>query len=168
MAAADPAADQTAPVDVRPADDADLDAVLRLRLAFIAEVRGVDPADHGPDLATATLAYLERVTAEDRLRSWLAVHEGVAVGVVSLLITDAPPLPEDHRSREGYVVNLFVAPAHRGGGVARRLLDEVLAAAPGLGLRSLHLYATAQGRPLYEQAGFAAPDRYLTRPVPLP
>ena len=33
MAAADHVADQTAPVDVRPADDADLDAVLRLRLA---------------------------------------------------------------------------------------------------------------------------------------
>jgi GNAT superfamily N-acetyltransferase len=153
-------------VDIRPAHDHDLTEIARLRLAFLADVRGLESAARDPGLAEATTAFLERVTDEGRIRSWLAEDDGDAVGLVSVLVTDAPPLPEDHRSRAGYVVNLYVAPSHRRAGLAGRLVDEVLAAAGDLGLRSLHLYATEAGRPLYEREGFAPDDRFLARPIP--
>lgn len=144
---------------VRPATEADLHTILALRLAFIADVRGVEAASFDEAFVEATRRYLDAVTAADRIRSWLAEDEhGEAVGVVSVLANDAPPLPEVHLRKEGYVVNMWVAPSARRQGLARALLGAAMAAAPAEGWRRLYLHATDDGLPLYEQAGFE-PDR---------
>ena len=44
---------------------------------------------------------------------------GDVLGIVSVLVNDVPPLPEDPRSREGYIINEYVKPAARSRGVGR-------------------------------------------------
>lgn len=54
---------------------------------------------------------------------------------------------------------VYVDPAHARRGVARALLDHALAAAPGLGIRTVLAYVFAHNAPsiaLFERAGFAA------------
>lgn len=151
---------------VRPAAPADQSTVLTLRLAFIADIRGVEVASFDHAFVEATRRYLEAVTTADRIRSWLAVDEDQeAVGIVSVLANDAPPLPEVHLRKEGYVVNMWVAPKARRQGIARALLDAAMAAAPVEGWRRLYLHATDDGRPLYEQAGFVPDPRWMGTPI---
>jgi GNAT superfamily N-acetyltransferase len=166
---------------IRQATDADLDAVVRLRLAFIADLRDLDPASFDPAFVAVTRAFVEDVVARGRIRTWLAdpapepgrADVAVAavpapIGLVSVLLADTPPLPEEHRAREGYLINMYVEPAARHRGVASALLDEVRAAAPALGLRRIYLHATEQGRPLYERSGFSPDARWMGLPLPPP
>ena len=151
---------------LRPTDGTDLETVLRLRLAFVAEFRELAPDDLAPEFVDATRAYLVDVEARDRIRSWVAELDGDPVGLVSVLTEDAPPLPEELRAREGYIVNMYVAPVARKQGLARRLLQATLDAAPEEGWRRIYLYATDAGRPLYDQTGFASDDRWMSLRLP--
>ena len=62
-------------------------------------------------------------------------------------------------------MNMYVGPAHRRRGIAQALLDEVIAAAPDLGLRGLFLHTTTEGRPVYEAAGFVDDPRVMLLPT---
>ncbi|WP_426570989.1 N-acetyltransferase family protein [Aquihabitans sp. McL0605] len=151
---------------IRPTDDGDAEVVLRLRLAFIAEFREIEVAELTSAFVDATRAYLADVTARDRLRSWVAEADGEPVGLVSVLTQDAPPLPEELRAHEGYIVNMYVAPSARKQGIARQLLAATTGAARAEGWRRLYLYATDAGRPLYEHTGFAPDDRWMDLRLP--
>jgi GNAT superfamily N-acetyltransferase len=50
-----------------------------------------------------------------------------------------PPLPEDERTAEGWVIALWVRTDHRRRGVATRLLDDCRSAAATSGIRRLLL-----------------------------
>ena len=112
------------------------------------------------------LAFLADVAGRGRLASWLASVDGVHVGAVSVIVQDVPPLPERLPGREGYIVNMYVEPAHRGAGIGRALMDALVAAGPALGLRGFFLHATEQGRPLYESVGFVDDPRIMLLRLP--
>ncbi len=135
----------------------------------MAEHRGLSPDELPPDFAGRTRDFVARRQQAGTMRSWLAVPDGgEPVGVVSMLLLDMAPMPEDPRSTDGYVINMFVDPTERGEGVGRLLLDACVAGADELGVRRLLLFTTPDGRPLYESAGFAADDDWLDLRLPLP
>lgn len=140
---------------IRQALADDLEVITDLRLCFLAEHREVEPARFPDEFRTATLEFLRRQAEARTGLTWLAEHDGLAVGVVTMLLLDLAPRPEDRSGREGYIVNMYVSPSHRRTGIGRALLDQCLAAAHELALRRLLLYATDDGRPLYASAGFA-------------
>ncbi len=140
---------------IREASERDLDVVAELRLQFLAEHRGIDATELPAGFGTTTLEFLRRHAESSTGRSWLAEHDGVAVGVVTMLLLDLAPRPEDASGSEGYLINMYVTPAHRRRGIGRELLGACRRVADELGLRRLLLYATDDGRPLYERAGFA-------------
>ncbi len=139
---------------IRETTEADLDAVAELRLTFVAEHRGVDPTRLSMGFRTATVDFLHRHHENGTSRSWLAEHDGIAVGVVTMLLLDLAPRPEDTSGVDGYIINMYVAPNHRRRGLGRQLLAACRREADQLGLRRLLLYATPDGKPLYERAGF--------------
>jgi hypothetical protein len=53
---------------------------------------------------------------------------------------------------------MVVAEGHRRRGIGRAILEAVVDDLHGRGVRRLELYATADGRPLYEHAGFGPID----------
>lgn len=152
---------------LRIADDADLDTVVALRLAFMGEVRRRPDLGEHAALAEATRGFVATQHDAGTMRTWLAeTADGTAVGITSVLLHAIPPLPEDLRPHSGYVINVWVAPDHRRRGIARALLDRCIAEVDELGIRRLFLFATTQGRPLYEAAGFAPDPIELQLPIP--
>jgi GNAT superfamily N-acetyltransferase len=148
---------------VREAGAGDLETVVAMRLAFVAEHRGVE-LDEG--FAAATAEWVAAARGEGRLCSWLAEDDaGGCVGVVSLLLTELPPRPGDDRRHDGYVLNMYVSPPQRRTGLGRRLLDACLTGAAARGVRTVSLRATDAGRPLYERAGFRPEAAWLSRPA---
>jgi len=148
-------------VHVRDATTADLELVAELRLQFLAEHRGIDRGDLSEGFRATTVDFLRRHDEAGTGRSWLAVHGDVPIGVVTMLLLDLAPRPEDASGHEGYLINMYVDPAHRRGGVGRELLTAVRRCAEELGLRRLVLYATDEGRPLYERAGFGPNEQWM-------
>ena len=148
-------------MQIRPADEADLDTVSALRVAFVAEVRGVDTTSLPMTFVSATRDSHRRCFAAGRLRSWLAIDGETMLGVVSLLVDEVPPRPEDERHLQAFVLNLFVQPPHRGRGIGRHLMEACLDDARTTGVRLLGLHTTADGRPLYEALGFRTQESWL-------
>ena len=56
--------------------------------------------------------------------------------------------------REGLVLNVYTVKSWRRRGVARQLMEAILAWAAGEGIVRLVLGASPEGRPLYEKLGF--------------
>ena len=151
---------------VRLAGTEDLDVVCTMRVRFMAEHRGLRPDDFPPDFVPRTREFLERRACAGTIRSWLAEHDGRPVGVVSMLLLDMAPMPDDPRSTDGYLINMYVDPVERCAGLGRQLLDACVADATELGIHRLMLFTTGDGRPLYESAGFAADGDWLDVRLP--
>lgn len=86
---------------------------------------------------------------------FVITDEGPAVAGVGLQLIDWPPHPRHPtEDRRGYVLNMWVDPAYRRRGLARRLmgLSEAEFARRGVGFAVLH--ASDFGRPLYERLGW--------------
>jgi len=154
-------------MQIRPAEANDLDLILQMRLDFLDEVRGLAPVETTSEFRAETRAFIHRTQQEDHLRTWIAEQHGDVLGIVSVVVHDVPPLPEDARSREGSIINEYVKPAARGRGVGRLLLGAALGSAESLGIRRFFLFATDAGKPLYIKEGFTPTDRYMVLPIPL-
>ncbi len=151
---------------IRPATPDDGWLIARHRAGMFADM-GMLPAGAAPPLIEATRAYLREAMPAGVYLGWLAGFAGEPARVVAgagLVLRRVPPTPvraADGRTRiiegrEGLVLNVYVDPDCRRRGLARRLMDEIIAWGGANGLERLVLHASDDGRPLYEQLGFTA------------
>lgn len=152
-------------VVVRRAGMEDLGAVVSRRLEFLGAVRGPGfrPSD---DLAARTRSFVVAEQRAGRLHTWVAEEGAEIVGIVSLLLWPRPPQPEDIRTTEAYIINMYVPPTHQRQGIGTRLLDCCLGSSEELGIRKFLLHATSDGRGLYASRGFAPKVNWMELPVP--
>jgi GNAT superfamily N-acetyltransferase len=155
-------------VTVRIANSSDLDLLTRLRVEFLADHRGVPSETFSLDFVERTSEFLASMFEAGRLHSWVAEDNGRTRGVVSLLLHDEPPVPDDARTSEALVINMYVLPSERSLGVGASLLRACLAGGEERGVRRFYLRATQIGRPLYETFGFGGRDDWLELPVRMP
>jgi GNAT superfamily N-acetyltransferase len=158
------------PYDIRPATPEDLDIVLYHRRRMFEDMGHTDRTVLEAMLAAST-PLLRRGLAEGSYRGWLvetsgaaraprAAADGAAPGaprVVAgggIIVLDFQAHPIDPRPQRAWVVNMFTEPEHRRRGLARRLMDTMLAWCRAQEMRYLYLHASDEGRPLYESLGF--------------
>jgi ribosomal protein S18 acetylase RimI-like enzyme len=151
-------------VRVRRATLDDVEVIARHRAAMFADMGTIAPADAGP-LIEATRPYLRTAIPAGDYLGWLVGLEPEPHRIVAgagLVLRRVPPFPTRGadgaiaiaEGREGLVLNVYVEPECRRRGLARRLMDEVIAYARANALDRLVLHASDDGRPLYEQLGF--------------
>lgn len=158
---------------IRRARTEDIDLVCAMRVAFLADHRGIGVEELPDGFAAGTRDYLHAAQAAASVRSWLATDENDGTsdrcaGVVTVLLLAMPPSPDDPRVLEGYVLNMFVVPGARRQGIGQALFDACLAGSAAAGVRRLFLRATDDGRPMYERAGFATDTVWMDLHLPLP
>jgi GNAT superfamily N-acetyltransferase len=71
-----------------------------------------------------------------------------------LLLLEWPPNLRDLGLVRGYILNVWTEPEHRRKGIARGLMETVMAEARRRRIRVLTLHASDQGRQVYEKLGF--------------
>jgi len=148
---------------IRPAMAADLDTILYHRRRMFEDMGYADPAGQVGMLAISS-PMIEQGLADGNYRGWLAetaAGEVVAGGGVIFLAFH--PNPADPRPRRAWVVNVFTEPAHRQQGLARRLMETIVAWCAAEGLSNLYLHASAEGRALYEDMGFVPTNEMRLR-----
>jgi GNAT superfamily N-acetyltransferase len=151
---------------IRPATPADLPLVLEHR-RLMFEHMGYEDAATLEAVNESSTPLLARGLADGSYRGWLAEAEGTVVAGGGILLIEFQSHPIDPRPRRAFVVNMYTDPAHRRRGLARRLLEAMIAWSREEGLKTLHLHASDEGRGLYEELGFAATNemRLMLTPV---
>lgn len=151
---------RTMSVLVRSATPEDIETVVSRRIEFLGAARGPEfrPSD---DLIERTHSFVVAEQRAGRLHTWIAEDGPEFVGIVSVLLWPRPPQPEDTRTTEAYIINMYVPPANRRRGIGKRLLDACQQSAREFGIRKFLLHSTDQARGLYESNGFAPKANWM-------
>ena len=149
---------------VRRASMADADALVSHRIKMFEDMDVLSRPDEKTEpLARAFRAWLERAMAEGTYVAWIveASHPGEAAEIVSgggATLIPWPPGPRYLGTRLAFVYNVYTEPAHRGRGLARKVMDAIHEFCRADGIGSIALNASTFGQPLYESLGYRITD----------
>lgn len=149
-------------VVVRHATAADAALLADHRVAMFRDMGGVQPQREDL-LRRASVSYFTTAIPRGEYVGWLASPTDADAPIAGAGVQLRSLLPRPDTSgdglllgREGLVLNVYTDPAWRGRGVARHLMDVIVAWAKEAGVVRLVLSASPAGRPLYEKMGFVA------------
>ena len=114
---------------------------------------GRDLPDNSAEICAAWLA--PQVNRERAPLHLIAVESAVVLGTAALKLREMVEFPE----REHWLGGVFVAPEHRGRGVAAALTRFALECAKRIGVRELFLQTDRLDGGLYARAGFEPVER---------
>ena len=151
---------------IRPATLADIDVIAHHRSGMFSDMGSAGP-ELLDELEALTRACLLDAIPRGEYIGWLACPASKPDSVVAgagVQLRRVLPFPKRAadglgsiaHGRQGIVLNVYTERAYRGQGLARRLMQEILAWARVQGLDSLVLHAAPAGRALYESLGFSA------------
>ena len=147
------------PVQVRQADEDDIDQLARLRASWRGQA------------VTAEFVAIFRhwfLREQETRWWWIAINDQGGVGMVNLKIFDRMPSPDRPASRWGYLANLFVVPDQRGSGAGSSLVAAVVERAKAEGLVRVVLSPSQLSVPLYGRHGFRPATDLLLMPLEEP
>ncbi|MDB5042345.1 MAG: GCN5-related N-acetyltransferase [Candidatus Eremiobacteraeota bacterium] len=107
--------------------------------------------------------FTRRTVADGTYVAWIAEERGEPIASGAILVQLAIPRPGSDSERAGRVQSVYVVPPARRRGVARAVMDALLADARDLGLIWLSLHPSDEARGLYASMGFTAGDEMLLR-----
>lgn len=125
----------------------------QLRKQLFAELDEIDPNADLSELESATKRYYLTHIGKD-LISWGILCENEIVAIGSLCLFERIPYQQNLSGREGYILNIYTAPAFRNRRFASRILDEMKAYAKANHIRRLWLSSSENGKHLYTAQGF--------------
>jgi len=90
-------------------------------------------------------------------RGFLAITTaGKVVGGGGIVISDWPGLLNQRQPKRAMILNMYVEKEYRRRGIARRLMETMIAWCRENDFANVGLHASDEGRPLYEKLGFRA------------
>jgi GNAT superfamily N-acetyltransferase len=134
----------------------DVNVLVKLRAAFLAEVSGASSSD--PTLLAALTSYFHRALPSDEFVGYLAQMDDQIVATSGLVYHRHPPSPANIQGCEAYVMNVYTLPTWRGRGIATALLRLIIDHARQNNCCRATLHALPQARSIYGKAGFEAID----------
>lgn len=148
---------------VRRAGLSDADALVSHRIKMFEDMDVLSRPDENTEpLARAFRAWLEQVMPAGTYVAWVVESsdggrtEVVAGGGATLI--PWPPGPRYQGTRLAFVYNVYTEPAHRGRGLARRIMEAIHEFCRDEHIGSIALNASSYGRPLYESLGYRVTD----------
>lgn len=139
-------------LEIRLATTEDVDSLVALRAAFLAELTGCDC--HDPALPNAMSRYFAEKIRTGEFTGYVALIDGRIVATTGLIVRQNPPSAKNLEGREAFILNVFTIPAFRGRGIATALLERTIAAAREAHCGRVVLHASERAAPIYRRAGF--------------
>jgi GNAT superfamily N-acetyltransferase len=157
----------TPPVALRFATAADALVLADHRVSMFREM-GAIRSEFEAELRATSSAYFAAAIPHGEYVAWLASAPGDPTPIAGAGLQFRSLLPRPTPSgdglllgMEGLVLNVYTDKAWRRRGVARHLMQTIIAWAADQGIVRLVLGASPEGRPLYEQIGFV-PTREMS------
>jgi GNAT superfamily N-acetyltransferase len=148
-------------ITIRRATPDDVRIIAAHRACMFADMGKIDG-----ERAAALIELLTRILgpmlASGEYHGWLAIAgNGTVAAGAGVQVRTLLPRPETDVAREALVVNVYVEPAYRRHGLARRLMADILAWGREQGIERVSLHASSMGRSLYESLGFAPSNEFV-------
>ena len=138
---------------IREASLSDIPEILRQRRRMYEDMHYTDPAALDT-LASRSSAYLQTSMANGSFRAWLAADGSRIVAGGAVIISPWPAHPYDLECRRATILNVYTDPEFRRRGIARQLMQTMIAWCKCEGFARITLHASDDGRHLYESLGF--------------
>ncbi len=152
----DPAPEQSlaGSLSIRAATVADLPTLLHHRRMMWWDMGRRDEAALAL-MQQAAQRYFTAAVPEGSYRGFLAVDgSGNVLGGGGIVVSAWPGILGQPEPRRAMILNLYVEREHRRRGIARALMQAMIAWCRQNGFVTVGLHASDDGRPLYEQLGF--------------
>ena len=145
-------------VQIRPATLPDLPTLVRHRRRMWWELGRRD--ETALDLMEkAANEYFGTAVADGSYRGFLATDSsGTVIGGGGIVISPWPGVLGQQQPRRAMILNMYVEREHRQKGVARALMEAMIAWCRENDFTYVSLHASEQGRGLYEKLGFKPTD----------
>jgi len=145
---------------LRPAGPADIPILVEHRKCMFRDMAALKGESHSEEalevMGAAFGAFIGAHFTDGSLSAWIFEKDGQPVASGELLIVPWLPSPRDPVGRVPYVHNIYTLPEHRRRGLARRIMEVIIAHCREAGFTLVKLHASQEGRPLYESLGFTA------------
>lgn len=142
--------------DIRLATTSDIDVITRHRVRMFEDM-GTLPSDQVPRMVERTRRFLEHAIPAGEYVGWLASpreHPDRISAGAGLQRRTVLPFPPSGAGREAIVINVYTEPEFRRLGLARALMEALIAWSREAGIERLALHASPYGRSLYQDLGF--------------
>lgn len=141
-------------IKLKRAEKENINDLVRMRIAYLTEDYGFLTPEQETELKEVLPKYYEEHLNRDLIVYLAESDGGEVISCCFLLVCEKPANPSFMRGRTGTVMNVYTMPEHRRKGIARRLMEALLAEARELGLDFVELKATEDGHSLYKSLGF--------------
>ena len=138
---------------IRAALLADIPEILRQRRRMYEDIHHTDSLVLDAVVSLSS-AYLNTAIADGSFRAWLAAEGDRVVAGGAVIISPWPAHPYDLECRRATILNVYTDPEYRRRGIARKLMQTIIAWCQREGFARVTLHASDEGRHLYESIGF--------------
>lgn len=139
---------------IRRATPADLELVMRNRIEMFRDMGGYSE-DELAAMARIGEPYFAAGLSNGNYQGWFIEDRSArVVAGAGVTLIEYHPGPRDPTPRRPWIVNVYTVPAFRHRGLARRLMEAMIAWCREQGYHSINLHASHFGRPLYQSMGF--------------
>ena len=137
---------------IREASASAIPEILRQRRRMYEDIHHPDSAVLDAVVSLSS-AYLKTAMADGSFRAWLAADDDRVVAGGAVIISSWPAHPYDLECR-ATILNVYTDPEYRRRGIARQLMQTIIAWCQREGFARVTLHASDEGRHLYESLGF--------------
>jgi GNAT superfamily N-acetyltransferase len=140
-------------ISIRAATAAEIPEILRQRRAMYEDMNYTD-AKALDTMAKLSANFLAQALADNSFHAWFALDGERPIAGGAVIITPWPAHPYDLECRRATILNVYTDREYRRRGIARQLMQTMIAWCKREGLARVTLHSSDQGRHLYESLGF--------------
>jgi GNAT superfamily N-acetyltransferase len=138
---------------IREASASDIPEIIRQRRQMYEDMHYNDSLTLDT-MASLSSEYLKSAMANGSFRAWLAADADRIAAGGAVVISLWPAHPYDLQCRRATILNVYTDPEYRRRGIARKLMQIMIAWCQREGFARVTLHASDDGRALYESLGF--------------
>lgn len=143
-------------MNIRKATIDDIVLLIKLRIDYLITDMEKLTTQEENAIRAQLKTYYEKHINQDFL-AILAENDSKVMAAAFLVITEKPANPTFITGKTGTLLNVLTYPEYRRMGLATKVVTKVIDEATQLGVSSIDLSATEDGKPLYEKLGFKEP-----------
>jgi len=142
-------------IKIREAGHADLETILHHRRSMFRDM-GEGTVEELDRMVEVARPWMSKALADGSYRHWLVLDgAGRVAGGGGVLLSPWPANPHEPCTERAVILNVYTEIEFRRRGVARQIMQVIVAWVKARGLHGVNLHASAEGHDLYEALGFA-------------
>jgi len=142
----------------------DIDLLVKLRIAYLSSENKIQSQSDAENIEKKLRGYFEEWLPGGDFFAIVAEENDEVCASAFLSVAERPPFSGSASNLVGTVYNVFTYPQHRRKGIASKVMLALLDEARTMGVATVDLSATADGKPLYDRLGFKV-SRYTSMSI---